>query len=160
MILEYLILIIIKIVDNIISTIKAITQYKELKIISSILVIISQLLFYFVITKVIQDNTVVAIIIVSIASGLGNFLAFPICKKFKKDVKWQYHITSSNIDDMLKLSNYLVEHNIKHITNKGINRHGSDTLNIIIYSKSKEESREIERCLTEMNSKYLKEIIA
>lgn len=155
----YIILSIVKIIDNILGTFKSISTYKEQKIISSILVVISQLIFYLVIDQVISDNTLMAIIIVSVSSGVGNYLAFIINNKLKKDVKWTFVITSSNLNDIQKLCNYLAEHNVKYIANDGYTRKGNHTINVIAFSKSKNDSRLIERFLENTESKYLKEII-
>lgn len=156
---SYIVLAIIKILDNVITTFKNITQYKEQKILSSILVIVSQLIFYLVIQQVIEDNTMIAIIIVSVSSGLGNYIAFAINSKFKKAAKWTFVITSSNLNDIQNLCDYLVEHNIKYIANDGYTRKGEHTINVIAFSKSKDESRLIEKFLLNTESKYLKEII-
>lgn len=157
--IEYILLAVIKVLDNIISTAKSIATYKEQKIFSSILVVISQLIFYLVINHVINDNTIIAIVIVSISSGIGNYIAFIINNRFKKDTKWTFVITSSNINDIQKLCNYLVEHKIKYIANDGYTRKGEHTINVIAFSKTKNESRLIEQFLKETESKYLKEII-
>ena len=156
--LTYILLGLVKVVDNIVLTAKSLTTYKGMKIISSILVIISQLLFYLVIDQVINDSTILAIVIVSISSGIGNYIAFLINDKFKKDDKWQYHMTSSDKDDVLRLCNYLVEHRIKYLANHGLNRKGQETINVIAYSKTKDQSRLIEEYLKNTESKYLKEI--
>jgi uncharacterized protein YebE (UPF0316 family) len=155
----YIVLAVIKIIDNIVLTAKSIATYKEQKILSSILVVISQLIFYLVIDQVIEDNTLTAIVIVSIFSGIGNLLAFFINDKFKKDTKWTFIITSSNLNDIQKLCNHLAEHKIKYIANDGYTRKGEHTINVMAFSKSKEESRLIERFLVSTESKYLKEII-
>lgn len=154
----YIALFVIKIMDNIILTAKSIFQYRGAKIASTILVVISQLLFYFVVAKVVEDKSMATIIIIAIASGIGNLIAFPIIDKCKKDDKWQFHLTSSDVDDIMKLCNYLVQHNIKYLANHGINRKGKETINVIAYSKTKEQSRLIEKYLAETKSKYLKEI--
>lgn len=155
----YILLAIIKILDNVILTFKSITTYKEQKILSSILVIVSQLIFYLVIDQVISDNTLMAIIIVSISSGIGNYIAFALNGKFKKAAKWTFVITSSNLDDIQKLCNHLAENGIKYIANDGYTRKGKHTINVIAFSKSKNESRLIENFLATTESKYLKEII-
>lgn len=157
--MNYILLFIIKILDNIISTAKSIATYKEQKITSSLLVITSQLLFYLVVKQVISDNTLLTIIIVSVASGIGNYIAFIINSKFKKDTKWTFIITSSNINDIQNLCNYLAEHRIKYISNDGYTRKGEHTINVMAFSKTKEESRLIENFLKTTESKYLKEII-
>lgn len=157
--LGYIFLAIVKVIDNIISTAKNICQYKEQKILSSILTIISQLIFYLVISKVIEDNTLLAIAIVSISSGVGNYIAFIVNDKFKKAAKWSFIITSSNLNDIKNLCSYLAKHNIKYIANDGYTRKGEHTINVIAFSKSKDDSRLIENFLKNAESKYLKEII-
>lgn len=155
----YILLAIVKIVDNIILTAKSILTYMNKRIISSILVIISQILFYTVVKQVISDNSVYTILVVSIASGIGNYLAFPIIDKFKKDDKWNFYITSSDKEDVLNLCQYLIDNNIKYMANLGLTRKGKDTINITAFSKTKEESRIIERYLQQTQSRYLKEIM-
>lgn len=157
--IEYVLLSIVKVFDNIIQTAKSISTYKEQKIISSLLTIISQLIFYLVISKVIEDNTLLSIIIVSVSSGIGNYFAFLINDKFKRAAKWTFIITSSNLKDIQNLCGYLVERNIKYIANDGYTRKGEHTINVIAFSKSKDESRLIEKFLENTESKYLKEII-
>ena len=155
----YILLGLVKICDNIILTAKSIATYKEQKIWSSILVAISQLIFYLVIDQVISDNTLLAIIIVSVSSGIGNYIAFEINSRFKKAAKWTFCIASSDLNDIQKLCHYLAEHNIKYIANDGYTRKGKHTINVIAFSKSKDESRLIESFLATTESKYLKEII-
>lgn len=155
----YVLLSLVKILDNIIGTFKNISQYREQKIISSILVVISQLIFYLVIDQVINDNTLLSIIIVSVSSGVGNYIAFLINSKFKRAAKWVFTLTSSDTDDVQRLCSYLVENNIKYIANNGLTRKNEPTIHVIAFSKSKDESRLIERFLENTKSKYLKEII-
>ena len=149
----------IKIFDNIVLTFKSICTYKEKKILSSILVIISQLIFYLVIDQVIEDNTLLSIVIVSVSSGIGNYIAFEISSRFKKAAKWTFCIASSNLNDIQKLCAYLANKNIKYIANDGYTRKGEHTINVIAFSKNKDESRLIEKFLEHTESKYLKEII-
>lgn len=157
--IEYVLLSLVKILDNIIGTFKNISQYREQKIISSILVVISQLIFYLVIDQVIDDNTLLSIIIVSVSSGVGNYIAFSINSKFKRAAKWVFTLTSSDTDDVQRLCSYLVENNIKYIANNGLTRKNEPTIHVIAFSKSKDESRLIEKFLENTKSKYLKEII-
>ena len=157
--MTYLYLFTIKVVDNILGTIKSIATYKEMKILSSILVVVSQLIFYLVVSKVISDNSLLMITIVSISAGIGNYIAFVLNDKFKKDVKYTMVLTSSDIEDVKNFCAYLTEHNIKHIANSGFDRAMECTIHIIAFSKTKAESRLIEKYLKTTESKYLKEII-
>ena len=157
--IEYVLLAAIKVLDNIISTAKSIATFKEQKLLSSVLVVISQLIFYLVINQVINDNTITAIVIVSVSSGIGNYIAFIINNRFKRDTKWTFVITSSDIYDVQKLCNYLAKYEIKYIANDGYTRKGEHTINVIAFSKTKNDSRLIEQYLKDSESKYLKEII-
>jgi hypothetical protein len=96
---------------------------------------------------------------VSIASGLGNYIAFLITDQFKKDEKWTMVLTSRDKDDVLKFSDYLLQNKIKHIANHGLNHQGEETIHIIAFSRTKKESKLIEEYLKNTDSKYLKEII-
>lgn len=157
--MQYIILSLIKILDNIILTLKSIYTYKNKKLLSSILVVISQLMFYIIIKEVISDDSITTILAVSFASGIGNYVAFLIADKFKKDDKWTMVLTSSCIEDIKELCDYLKNHKIKYVANDGYNRHGEKTINVIAFSKTKNESRLIEQYLKSTDTKYLKEII-
>ena len=156
--MQYLILAIVKILDNVILTGKSIATYMNKKILSSILLILSQFMFYTIIKQVISDDSMVTVIVVSLASGIGNYIAFEIADRFKADDKWQFHLTSSDKDDVISLCNYLAEHKIKYLANHGLTRGGKETINVIAYSKTKDQSRLIEDYLKNTESKYLKEI--
>lgn len=153
----YIVLAIIKVIDNLVGTAKNIAQYQERKLLSSVLVVVSQLLFYLLINKVIEDNSMLSIIIVAIASGVGNFLAFLINAKFRKDAKWVLLFTSSNVDKSKEFSEYLVKNGIRNVVSKGYDRAWESVINIIIFSKSKNESRIITKYLEDSNFKYLLE---
>lgn len=155
----YIFLALVKVLDNVIITAKSIATFKEQKVLSSVLVIVSQLIFYLVINEVINDNTLLSIIIVSVSSGIGNYLAFEINNRFKKAAKWTFVVTSSNKEELMAFCDYLAEHKIKYIVCNGYNRKWDETVNIMAFSKSKNESRLIEKFLAATESKYLKEII-
>lgn len=155
----YIILALIKILDNIISTAKNIATHKEKRVMSTVLVIFSQLLFYIIIDKVTKDSTMTAIIIVAISSGVGNYIAFIINDKLKKDAKWTMVIASSNISDVKTFCDYLATNKIKYIANKGYDRQWNDTIHIIAFSKTKEESKLIQSYIDNASVKYLVEVV-
>ena len=70
-----------------------------------------------------------------------------------------YILCSSDIEDIKKLCCYLIDNNIKYQANHGLTRKGKETINVIAFSKTKTESRLIEKFLLETDSKYLKEIV-
>lgn len=155
----YLLLGIFKALDNVVSTMKNISIYKGQKVLSSVLVIISQLIFYLIIDQIIEDNTMKAIVIVAIASGIGNYLALLIDDKFARDDKWAVILTCNCVDDVKALCSYLAENKIKYTASDGYNRQGERTINIMAFSKTKEESKLIDKYLESTNHKYFKEIL-
>ena len=156
--MQYLILGLIKILDNIILTAKSLATYKNQKILSSILVIVSQLIFYLVIEQVINDSTMLAIIIVSVSSGIGNYVAFIINDRFKKDDTWTNIITCSNKNDIVKLCTMLKENKIKYLVFDTYNRKFIESLTVMIFAKTKYDSKLIDEFLKQNNIKYLRMI--
>ena len=155
----YLFLALVKVFDNIIMTAKSLATYRGQKLLSSVLVAVSQLLFYLVIDQVVNDSTITAIIIVSISSGIGNYLAFMINDRFKKDDKWWIFITMSDTEFMNDLCDYLAINNIKCGALNGMNRRKENAVHLIIFSKSKKESEIVKTYLNNSKKKYLIEIM-
>lgn len=120
--ISYILLAIVKILDNLILTAKSIATYQNKKILSSLLIIVSQFIFYFVITEVVNDSTMTAIIVISISSGIGNYLAFVLNEKFKKDDVWGNVITSSDSEMLIDLCAMLRQNRIKYLLMDTYNR--------------------------------------
>lgn len=156
--MTYLFLAFVKILDNIIMTAKSLATYKGQKVLSSILVAVSQLLFYLIIGQVVNDSTLVAIIIVSISSGVGNYIAFLINDKFKKDDVWENTITSSDKEFLVNLCTMLREHKVKYLLYDTYNRRFEQSYTVTAFTKTKAESKLIDEYLKNTDVKYLRMI--
>lgn len=156
--MTYLMLAIIKVCDNILLTAKSISTYKGQKLLSSVLVTISQLIFYVIIDQVVSDSTLTSILIISIASGIGNYLAFMINDKFKKDDVWTNIITSSSKEMLINLCTMLREHKVKYLLYDTYNRSFEQSYTVTAFTKTKAESRLIDEYLKNTNVKYLRMI--
>ena len=55
---------------------------------------------------------------ISGAAGFSNYFGFLISDKYKKDVKYTNMITSSNVDGICSLNDYMVEHGVKCFLHK------------------------------------------
>lgn len=154
----YLMLILIKVFDNILMTIKSIATYKGQKLLSSILVVISQLLFYLVIQQVVNDNTLLAIIVVSVSSGIGNYIGFLINDRFKKDDTWTNILSTNEKEDATKLCTILKKKKIKYLLFNTFNRQFEESLTIMVFAKTREESKLIDNYLEFTDAKYLRMI--
>lgn len=156
--MTYILLTVLKIIDNVVLTAKSLAVHKRQKILSSILVIVSQLLFYLVIDQVINDSTILAIVIVSVSSGIGNYIAFLINDRFQKDDTWTNILTCSNKKDIVKLCTMLKENKIKYLLFDTYNRSFVESYTVMIFSKTKAESRLIDEFLKQTDVKYLRMI--
>ena len=99
-----------------------------------------------------------AIIIVSIASGIGNYIAFIINDKFKKDSTFENIITSSDKEMLIDLCTMLKQHKIKYLLYNTYNRSFNESLTVTIFSKTKSDSKLIDNYLEKTNAKYLRMI--
>lgn len=156
---DIIVLFIIKVLDNIINTAKSITVYKNKELLSVILTILSQFMFYFVVKQIMIDGSILSIIIVSVASGIGTYFAFKINNKFKKDILWMNILTCKSKEDITRLGEYLVKNKIKYIVNDSYSRSWEPTYSIMIFSNTKEQSRLIDKYMESTEIKYLRQII-
>jgi hypothetical protein len=159
-IVQLIILALIKIFDNILMTIKSIATNKNKKILSSILVIINQYMFYFIIKQIQSDSSVLTISVISIFSGVGTLLAFGISDRFSKDAIYTNVLTCSNREDITQLCDYLTKHKIKQVVTPCYTRKWEDTYSVMVFSKTKQESKLIDEYLNNTETKYLREIIS
>ena len=149
----------IKIFDNIISTAKTISVHKGYKIISAILVTISQFLFYFVMDKVVSDGSILTIITVALASGIGTYLAFVISNRYEKDIMYTNILTCCDKEDIANLCTVLKKNKIKYIVNKSYTRNWEDTYSVLIFSMNKQESSILDKYLSITKTKYLRQVL-
>lgn len=156
--MTYLMLAIIKVCDNILLTAKSISTYKGQKLLSSVLVTISQLIFYVIIDQVVSDSTLTSILIISIASGIGNYLAFMINDKFKKDDVWTNIITSSSKEMLIDLCTMLREHKVKYLLYDTYNRRFEQSYTVTAFTKTKKESKLIDEYLKNTDVRFLRMI--
>lgn len=149
----------VKILDNIISTAKSISTYKGQKILSSILVILSQFTFYLIVSKIASDKNIIPIIVVSLASGIGNYIAFTINDRFEHDNMWTNILTCHDIEEMVRLCEMLSNKNIKYIAYNAMDREWNDTYAVTVFAATKHESKMIDKYIEGRDIKYLRRIL-
>ena len=149
----------VKILDNMIMTAKSITTYKGMKMISSILVAISQFMFIFVIDSVVEDGSTLSTIVVCICSGIGTYIAMQINDKMKRDSMYTNILTCTPTESIDNLCYYLLENKIKYIPIDSYNRKNERTKSVIVFAKTKYESTLIDVFIDESETKFLREII-
>lgn len=154
----YIILAIVKVIDNIILTGKTILTQKNKAIAASILVVISQFIFYIVIKQIVEDNNFISIAIVSIASGVGSYIAFYINKKVSKDTVYVNIITSNERAKMKELGDYVRAEGIKIVTFDAYSDDLERTLTALVFANTKEQSSKIDRYV-EQHDGFFREVV-
>jgi hypothetical protein len=149
----------VKVLDNAISAAKSIALYQNKPILSAIFATISQFLFFYVVSGVLSDGSTIAICVVSLSAGFGNYLASFINDKISKDRTFINIITCSDMDAMDKLSKYLYEHKIKCILYDTYTRCGEKSYSIQAFAKTRAESIKINEYIRVNNIKCLREIV-
>jgi uncharacterized protein YebE (UPF0316 family) len=157
--MELVILGIVKILDNIITTAKSITTYQNKKIVTSLLVVISQFIFYTVIKSVVSDSSILSIATVCICSGIGTYIAMYLNDQFKKDATFTNILTCSCEDSINGLCEYLLAHKIKYIPVDSYNRAGNKSRTVLIFAQTRAESKLIDNFLENCETKYLRQIL-
>ena len=154
----YIILAIVKVIDNIILTGKTILTQKNKAIAASILVVISQFIFYIVVKQIVEDNNFISIVIVSIASGVGSYIAFYINKKVSKDTVYVNIITSNERAKMKELGDYVRAEGIKIVTFDAYSDDLERTLTALVFANTKEQSSKIDRYV-EQHDGFFREVV-
>lgn len=154
----YIVLAAIKVIDNIISTGKTILTQKNKAVAASVLVAISQFIFYIVVKQVVEDNNFISIIIVSVASGLGSFIAFYLNKKLSKDIVYINIITSNEHEHMKELGDYVRQEGIKIVTFDAYNDALEKTLTALVFANTKKQSAKIDKYI-ETHEGFFREIV-
>ena len=157
-ILYYIVLAIVKVVDNIITTGKTILTQKNKAIAASIMVVISQFIFYIVIKQIVEDSSFLSIFIVSFASGIGSYIAFCINKKFSKDTVFVNIITSNDRKKMKVFGDYMRSEGIKIVTLEAYSDTIERTLTALVFANTREQSIKIDKYIKEHDG-FFREIV-
>jgi hypothetical protein len=111
-------------------------------------------MFYFIIKEVVADSNILSIVVVSIASGIGSYIAFYINKKWSKDMVYINIITSNDIDKMKEFSDYMRTSGIKVVTLDAYNDQIAKTLTALVFANTREQSSKIDDYMTKHDGLY------
>ena len=154
-VIELALLFVLKAVDNLLSTGKAILIQRHRPILASASVVLSQIIFYRLIDSVSTSDSNLALYIVSVAAGAGTFLAIKISDKFSKERTFVNVIMSDDIEAMKQFRDFLAKH---HITNVATDSYTLDwntkTITITAYAETKQESMLINRYIANSPLKF------
>ncbi len=152
-VLELLLIFIIKVIDNVLSTAKTILIQKNKSFIAGLTVFISQIIFYKLIDAV-TDSGELMIYVIALASGVGTLLAILISNKFSKDRMYVNIIMCDDKKVMMKLRDYLKDNKITNLTTDGYTKEWKKTLAITAYVETKKQSKLLDEYIENSNTKF------
>ena len=138
----FAILFVAKVIDNALSTAKTILIQRSRWIIAGVIVMLSDVIYFWVTKNIVSAESNLMIVIVSIAGGIGCSLACFMGERFSKSRTYVNVIMSDNLRAMQGLRGFLAEH---HITNVASDSYTLDwnqkTITITAYPENKSEIR-------------------
>lgn len=152
-IISMVVIFIVKVIDNILSTSKMILVQKNKAFLASITVVISNIIFYKLISAA-NNSGDIAIYVISLASGIGTFLALIISNKFSKDRIYVNVIMNDDKKIMMELRDWLKDNKITNLATIGFTKDWKKTLAITAYVETKEQSKLIDEFINESGVKF------
>lgn len=131
-----------KVLDNALSTTKTILIQRSRWILAGIAVVLSDFIYFWITKRIVSAGSNIAILVVSLAGGVGCALACLLSEKLSKDRTYVNVIMSDNLDAMKAFRDFLADH---HITNVAADSYTLDwntkTITITAYPETKAETR-------------------
>lgn len=149
----------LKILDNFLLTSKTILVQKNKAILAALVVMLSQFMFYFVVSKIISENNLVVNAVVAVASGIGSFFAMKVHDKFSKDKLYMNVITYKQKEHVIELCEFLRIHKIRYIVTDTYNRDWTISMVVQVFAATRDESKMLDRFIEEKGRKCLREVV-
>ena len=154
--MEYVLIVLAKILDNILGTGKTILVQKGKGILAAITVTFSQIMFFLVVGQIVSADNHLKMIIASIAGGIGTFIAINLGDKFSKEKIYVNNILSDDKEAMTELCDYLKKHKIKNLVTDSYTKDWGKTLAVTVFAETKEQSKLVDKFIDESKNKYLR----
>lgn len=134
-----------KVLDNTLGTAKTILVQRNRCVLAGVALGLSNFIYLSITKNIVTSDSNLALVIVSIASGVGCCLAVALSNRFSKDKTYVNVIMSDNMEAMQKFRDFLAEH---HITNTANDSYTLDwstkTITITAYADTKAQSKLID----------------
>ena len=149
------VLFVAKMLDNALSTAKTILIQRNRCFLAGIALILSNYIYFCITKNIVTSESNLAIIVVSVASGVGCWLAMALTNRLSKERTYVNVIMSDNREAMQEFRDFLAKH---HITNVAADSYTLDwntkTITITAYAETKKESMLINRYIDESPLKF------
>lgn len=149
------ILFVAKMMDNALGTAKTILVQRNRCLFAGIALALSNYIYFCITRNIVTTDSNLAILVVSIASGVGCCLAVALNNRLSRERIFVNVIMSDDLDAMRQFRDFLAEH---HITNVAADSYTLDwsvkTITITAYAETKEESMLINRYIENSPLKF------
>lgn len=139
------ILFLAKVLDNTLNTAKTILVQRNRCLLAGVALGLSNFIYLSITKDIVTSDSTLALVIVSIASGVGCCLAVALSTRFSKDRTYVNVILSDDKEAMKAFRDFLAEN---HITNVATDSYTLDwsrkSISITVYAQTKAQSRLID----------------
>ncbi len=144
-----------KVLDNALGTAKTILIQRGRCILAGASLAASNYIYYCITKSIVNSDGNLAIIVVSIASGVGCCFAVAVSNKLSKDRTYVNVIMSDNKEAMQALRDFLAEHHITNVTTDSYTRDwNKKTITVTAYAETKAESKLINSYIENSPQKF------
>lgn len=144
-----------KMLDNALGTAKTILVQRNHCVLAGIALALSNYIYFCITRNIVTNVSDLAIIVVSVASGVGCCLAMALNNRLSKERTFVNVIMSDDKEAMQHFRDYLAEH---HITNVATDSYTLDwntrTITVTAYAETRKESMLINRYIEESPMKF------
>ena len=134
-----------KVLDNTLNTAKTILVQRNRCLLAGVALGLSNFIYLSITKDIVTSDSILALVIVSIASGVGCCLAVALSNRFSKDRTYVNVILSDDKEAMKEFRDFLAEN---HITNVATDSYTLDwsrkSISITAYAQTKAQSRLID----------------
>lgn len=144
-----------KVFDNALGTAKTILVQRNQCILAGLALGLSNFIYLSITKDIVTTDSTLALVVVSIASGVGCCLAVAFNNKFSKEKTYVNVIMSDNKEEMMKLRDFLAENKITNVASDSYTIDWErKTLTITAYAETKSQSRVIDKYIEASNAKF------
>lgn len=144
-----------KVFDNALGTAKTILVQRNQCVLAGLALGLSNFIYLSITKDIVTTDSTLALVVVSIASGVGCCLAVAFNNKFSKEKTYVNVIMSDDKEEMMKLRDFLAENKITNVASDSYTMDWErKTLTITAYAETKSQSRLIDEYIGTSNAKF------
>lgn len=149
------VLFVAKVFDNALGTAKQIFIQKNKCLLAGISLAMSNYIYLAITKNIVNADGQLALIIVSIAAGVGCCVAMAFDNQFSKDRTYINVIMSDDIEAMKEFRDFLASHKITNVASESYTLDWEKkTLTITAYAETKAQSRLIDKYVSQSETKF------